>query len=104
MGLQRNQAFTTFGQQQQQGGQPSQAFTIFGQNNGQTVASSSPVHPSTASFTSFGTSQPTRGNQGGSFTTFGVVGSPPATALGSVFGGHQSIGKFFCSWAAICLP
>lgn len=88
--LQRNQAFTTFGQQQQQGGQPSQAFTIFGQNNGQTVASSSPVHPSTASFTSFGTSQPTRGNQGGSFTTFGVVGSPPAIALGSVFGGHQS--------------
>merc|ERR1711970_1507866 len=66
------------------------SFTTFGQNSGQTVASSSPVHSSTASFTSFGTSQPTRGNQGGSFTTFGVVGSPPATALGSVFGGHQS--------------
>ena len=82
--LQRNQAFTTFGQQQ------SQAFTIFGQNSGQTVAPSSPVRPSTGSFTSFGPSQPSRGNQDGSFTTFGVVGSPPATALGSIFGGGQS--------------
>ena len=91
--LQRNQAFTTFGQQhqqrrQQQAGQTSQAFTIFGQNNRQAVA---PSPPSTGSFTSFGpSSQPTRGNQGVSFTTFGPVGSPPASALGSFFGGRQS--------------
>ena len=92
--LQRNQAFTTFGQQQprrgqQTAGQTNQAFTIFGQNNGgQTLASSS--SPATASFTSFGSSQPSRGNQGASFTTFGVVGSPPASPLGSIFGGQQS--------------
>jgi len=93
--LQRNQAFTTFGQQQQQqsrqqaGGKTNQAFTIFGQNNGgQTLASSS--SPPTASFTSFGSSQPSSGNQGASFTTFGVVGSPPASPLGSIFGGQQS--------------
>ena len=91
--LQRNQAFTTFGQQQQRkqqaGGQTNQAFTIFGQNNGgQTLASSS--SQPTASFTSFGSSQPSRGNQGASFTTFGVVGSPPASPLGSIFGRQQS--------------
>jgi len=91
--LQRNQAFTTFGQQHQQrgpqlqAGQTSQAFTIFGQNNRQAVA---PNPTSTGSFTSFGTSQPSRGNQGGSFTTFGPVGSPPVSALGSIFGGQQS--------------
>jgi len=81
--LQRNQAFTTFGQQQQPG-QRNQAFTIFGQNNRQIVP------PSTGSFTTFAPSQPTRGNQEGSFTTFGLVGSPPATALGTVFSGQQS--------------
>ena len=81
--LQRNKAFTTFGQQQQPG-QTSQAFTIFGQNNRQIVP------PSTGSFTTFGPSQPSIGNQEGSFTTFGLVGSPPATALGSVFRGQQS--------------
>jgi len=85
--LQRNQAFTTFGQQQQAGGRTNPAFTIFGQ----ALASSS--SPPTASFTSFGSSQPSsRGIQGASFTTFGVVGSPPpATApLVSIFGGQQS--------------
>ena len=89
--LQRNQAFTTFGQQrrQQQAGQTSQAFTIFGQNNRQAVA---PSPPSTGSFTSFGPPQPTRGNQGGSFTTFRLVGSPPASALGSIFGGQSTFG------------
>jgi len=83
--LQRNQAFTTFGQQQA-GGQTNQAFTVFGQ----ALASSSST-PNTASFTSFGQSQPSsRGIQGASFTTFGVVGSPPVSSpLKSIFGGQQ---------------
>jgi len=83
--LQRNQAFTTFGQQQA-GGQTNQAFTVFGQP----LASSS--SPPTASFTNFGPSQPSsRGIQGASFTTFGVVGSsPPAQPLKSIVGGQHS--------------
>jgi len=83
--LQRNQAFTTFGQQQA-GGRTNQAFTNFGQP----LASSS--SPTRASFTNFSAFQPSsRGIQGASFTTFGVVGgSPPASPLKSIFGGQQS--------------
>ena len=88
--LQRNQAFTTFGQQRQRGqevgfgGQANQAFTIFGQNNRRVK----PSHP--PGFTNFGPSQPTSGSQGSSFTTFGVIGSPPVTPLGNIFAAQQS--------------
>ena len=74
--LQRNQAFTSFGQQRRQPGQNNQAFTIFGQNHGQN-------HGQTVSFTSFGPSPTT--------PSFGRVGSPPATAIGSIFRDQQHI-------------